>query len=224
MSDAQSGADWGDTKGQLPAGWVIDPTTAEEVAAQETVYVPFTDRLRELVDLGIRSEVDLETIREAQTHVEAAIELLGQDVMEGSYGVRIGDGFGRNWGNAIMGLRNATAPPLHIQTDKVSRSWVDFNLGAAYEGPPTMVHGGVLSLVLDHVFGAAAGADHTPHMTGTLTLRYRRPTRLGVPLRAEAWIDRKEGRKSFVEGFVADEEGRTVEAEGIFIQPRRWAR
>ena len=159
---------------------------------------------------------------EAQLHLEAAIELLEEKTIEGGYGVRIGDGFGRNWGNAIMGLRNAIAPPLAIETDGVSRSWVDFELGAPYEGPPTFVHGGVLSLILDHVFGAAAGADHTPHMTGTLTLRYERATRLGVPLRAEAWIDRKEGRKSFVVGFVADEEGHTVEAEGVFIQPRKW--
>jgi acyl-coenzyme A thioesterase PaaI-like protein len=207
---------------ELPAGWVLDDTSAEEVEQQRAVYEPFTDRLRQLVDLGIRSEVDLDTVLAAQAHVDAAIELLDAQKIEGSYGVRIGDGFGRNWGNAIMGLRNAIAPPLDIQTDGVSRSWADFELGAAYEGPPTMVHGGVLSLVLDHVFGAAAGADHTPHMTGTLTLVYKRPTRLGVPLRAEAWIDRTEGRKSFVVGFVADEDGHTVEAEGIFIQPRRW--
>ena len=207
---------------ELPSGWVFDDTSAEEVERQRAVYEPFTNRLRELVDLGIRSEVDLATVSEAQLHLEAAIELLEEKTIEGGYGVRIGDGFGRNWGNAIMGLRNALAPPLHIETDGVSRSWVDFELGAAYEGPPTFVHGGVLSLVLDHVFGAAAGADHTPHMTGTLTLVYKRATRLGVPLRAEAWVDRTEGRKSFVLGFVADDEGHTVEAEGIFVQPRKW--
>ena len=111
----------------------------------------------------------------AQAHVDAAIELLGTETIEGSYGVRIGDGFGRNWGNAIMGLRNAIAPPLHIETDGVSRSWVDFELGAAYEGPPTFVHGGVLSLVLDHVFGAAAGADQTPAHDGHVDARLLAP-------------------------------------------------
>ncbi len=209
---------------ELPAGWTIDEASDEEVARERAVYEPFTERLRHLVDLGIRSEVDLDTVLEAQAHVDAAIALLGAKTIAGSYGVRVGDGFGRNWGNAIMGLRNAIAPPLQIETDGVSRSWVDFELGAAHEGPPTFVHGGVLSLVLDHVFGAAAGANQTPHMTGTLTLVYSRATRLGVPLRAEAWVDRTEGRKSFVVGFVADEQGRTVEAEGIFVQPREWGR
>ena len=114
----------------LPSGWVVDDTSAEEVARERAVYEPFTERLRRLVDLGIRSGVDLDTVLEAQDHVDAAIELLGRDTIEGAYGVRIGDGFGRNWGNAIMGLRNALAPPLHIETDGVSRSWVDFRLGA----------------------------------------------------------------------------------------------
>ena len=59
-------------------------------------------------------------------------------------------------------------------------------------------------------------------MTGTLTLRYRRGTPLG-DLRAEAWIDRSEGIKTWAKGHVMDAEGVTVEAEGVFILPR-WAR
>ena len=39
---------------ELPSGWVFDDTSAEEVERQRAVYEPFTNRLRELVDLGIR--------------------------------------------------------------------------------------------------------------------------------------------------------------------------
>jgi hypothetical protein len=212
-----------DPLSRLPDGWTLDETTPEEIEAQRQVYEPFTESLRELVDLGIRSDVALDDVRRAHEHLEAANALLRGQVTQSSYGVRIGNGTGRNWGNAIMGLRNALAPPLDIQTDGVSRSWCDFTLGAAYEGPPRLVHGGVTALVLDHVFGAAAGADQVPRMTGTLTITYRRGTRLGVPLRAEARVDRVEGWKSFVVGTLGDVEGTTVEAEGIFIQPR-WAR
>lgn len=208
---------------ELPAGWTADDATPEEIEAERQVYEPFTHSLRELVDLGIRSEVDLADVRLAHEHLEAANALLRGRVMPGSYGVHLGNGTGRNWGNAIMGLRNALAPPLAIEHDKVSRSWCDFTLGAAYEGPPRLVHGGVTALVLDHVFGAAAGADQVPRMTGTLTITYLRGTRLDVPLRAEAWVDRVEGWKSYVVGHLSDDEGHTVEAHGIFIQPR-WAR
>ena len=53
-------------------------------------------------------------------------------------------------------------------------------------------------------------------------MRYLRGTPLGR-LRAEAAIERTDGYKTFVSGHMSDAEGKTVEAEGIFIQPA-WAR
>ena len=61
-----------------------------------------------------------------------------------------------------------------------------------------------------------------PKFTGTITLRYLRGTPLG-PLRAEAYIDRIEGVKTFARGYLSDAEGATVEADGVFIRPA-WAR
>ncbi len=58
-------------------------------------------------------------------------------------------------------------------------------------------------------------------MTGTLTLRYRRPTPPLGDLHAEAKIDRVEGRKAFVVGHIAGPDGICVEAEGgVFIAPQ----
>jgi acyl-coenzyme A thioesterase PaaI-like protein len=74
----------------------------------------------------------------------------------------------------------------------------------------------------DHVLGAAASRPDKPRLTGTITLRYVRTTRLG-DLRAEARIARSEGLKTYAVGHLGDDEGVTVEAEGVFIQPR-WAR
>jgi hypothetical protein len=70
--------------------------------------------------------------------------------------------------------------------------------------------------------GEAAGAGGKPGMTGTLTLRYRRGTPLG-DLHVEAHIDRADGIKTYAVGHIADAEGVTVEAEGVFILPK-WAR
>lgn len=98
--------------------------------------------------------------------------------------------------------------------------WSEFTLGAAYEGPPDHAHGGVSALILDHVLGATAHKLDRPVYTGTLTLRYRRRTALGRPLRAEAHIERTEGVKTFSVGHIADEDGVTVAAEGIFISPK----
>jgi len=100
--------------------------------------------------------------------------------------------------------------------------FTDFHLGAAFEGPPGHVHGGVSALILDHVLGEMAANSENPRFTGTITLRYLRPTRLGR-LHAEARITRTDGIKAYASGHLADEEGITVEAEGVFIQPK-WAR
>ena len=142
---------------------------------------------------------------------------------EGPYGVRFNaEGRGRAWGTTVVGLRNAIAPPLLIEHDETGRAWSSFHLGAAYEGPPGLVHGGVSALLLDQLLGEAAGAGGKPGMTGTLTLRYRRGTPLG-DLTAEAHIDRVDGIKTYAVGHIADAEGVTVEAEGVFILPK-WAR
>jgi acyl-coenzyme A thioesterase PaaI-like protein len=98
--------------------------------------------------------------------------------------------------------------------------WSEFVLGAPYEGPPEHVHGGVSALILDHVLGATAHRAGRPAYTGTLTLRYRRRTALGRQLRAQAHIERTEGVKTFAVGHLADDEGVTVEAEGVFIHKR----
>ena len=129
---------------------------------------------------------------------------------------------GRHWGNTVVGLRNAVAPPLHVERESTGRVWASFHLGAAYEGPPGLVHGGVSALILDQLLGEATGAGGRPGMTASLTLTYRRATPLG-DLRAEAWIERSEGIKTWARGHLSDAEGVTVEAEGLFILPR-WAR
>jgi acyl-coenzyme A thioesterase PaaI-like protein len=118
-------------------------------------------------------------------------------------------------------VRNPVAPPLVIHHDPDGLVWSEFVLGAAYEGPPGNVHGGVCSLILDHVLGATAHQPDRPAYTGTLTLRYRRRTPLGRPLRAQAHVERTEGVKTFAVGHLADEDGVTVEAEGIFIHPKQ---
>ena len=205
------------------AGYVHDDITAEELERQRALYGPFTQAVRELVDATIRTEVDDDEIRAVRAEVESLTARLRARQLEGAYGVRFGStGRGRPWGNSVVGLRNAVAPPLVIDHDDTGRAWSDFHLGAAYEGPPGLVHGGVSALLLDQMLGEAAGAGGKPGMTGTLTLRYRRGTPLG-DLRAEAWIERSEGIKTWARGHLMDAEGVTVEAEGLFILPR-WAR
>ncbi|WP_345522009.1 PaaI family thioesterase [Nocardioides conyzicola] len=195
------------------------PSTPEQVEREAALYGPFTEVVRELVDATIRSEIDHAEVAGIQAELEGIVARLQARQLDGPYAV---NNRGRHWGNTVVGLRNAVAPPLEIGRESTGRAWADFHLGAAYEGPPGLVHGGVSALVLDQMLGEATGAGGKPGMTASLTLTYRRATPLG-DLRAEAWIERSEGIKTWARGHLSDAEGITVEAEGLFILPR-WAR
>ena len=180
-----------------------------------------TAAVRRLIDATIRTEVDSAAIAAAADKIEAATVQLSESLRPGSFGVQATpDGRSIALGNVVIGLRNPVAPPLTIHHGVDGTVHTEFTLGAAYEGPPGHVHGGICALILDHVLGATAHQPGKPAFTGTLTMRYVRGTPLGRPLRASARVDRIEGAKTFAVGSITDAEGVTVEAEGIFIHPR----
>ena len=201
----------------------MEDLSSEDIARLRAIYEPLTDSVRSLVDAAIRTEADAQTVAEVKRDIDAAIARLRERQLDGAFGVRVTEsGESMGWGNAVIGIRNALAPPLFTHRDSEGRISADFHLGAAYEGPPGHVHGGVAALILDHVLGEAASPDRQPRFTGTITMRYLRPTKLG-PLRTEAIRIRSEGVKTYCSGHIADAEGITVEAEGVFITPR-WQR
>ena len=195
------------------------PTT--DLSKLEMLYGPLAGSVRRLVDISIRTTADPATVAAAKLKIDSATDELNASAQSGPFGVqRKPDGSTIAWGNAVIGLRNPVAPPLLIHREPDGQVWSEFVLGAPYEGPPGHVHGGVCALILDHVLGATAHQPHRPAYTGTLILRYLRKTELGIPLRAEAHVERVDGAKTFSTGLIGDEEGPTVEAEGIFIHPK----
>jgi acyl-coenzyme A thioesterase PaaI-like protein len=200
---------------------MTDEALCTDFSRLESVYRPLAESIRRLIDVSIRTEVDPETVAAAKAKIDSAADELSDSLQPGTFGVQLmPDGETIAWGNVVIGLRNPVAPPLVIHHDPDGLVWSEFVLGAAYEGPPGNVHGGVCSLILDHVLGARAHQPGRPAYTGTLALRYRRRTPLGRPLRAQAHIERTEGVKTFAVGHLADEDGVTVEAEGVFIHPK----
>jgi acyl-coenzyme A thioesterase PaaI-like protein len=208
-----------------PFNYEVLDLTDEQVDAEVEVFGALTDAVRRLNQATLRTTVDHDTVDEVRRQVEELTARLEKSMIPDNFGVSFTKGGRiRGYGNAVVGLRNPNAVPVKVVQDKVNgRATAEFELNALHEGPPGQVHGGVVALVLDQVFGEAAAAGGAPGMTGTLTLRYALNTPLG-PCSAAAWVDRRDGIKTIVKGELRRADGTvTVTAEGIFILPK-WAR
>jgi acyl-coenzyme A thioesterase PaaI-like protein len=117
----------------------------------------------------------------------------------------------------VVGPLNAIAPPVVFRFDG-ERMHGHGTLAAPYTGPPGMVHGGVVAMVLDELLGAVNACLGLGAYTGTLTVRYERPTPIGEELTFDAWVDRTEGRKVFTVGTISAADGVTARADGVFIR------
>jgi thioesterase superfamily protein len=122
----------------------------------------------------------------------------------------------------VIGFANPVAPPVEVWAvsgeggQREIRGRVTF--GYQYEGPPTCVHGGVIAELFDELLGLANIIVGQAGMTGTLNVRYRRPTPLLAPLELESRFTGREGRKIFTWGGIYYQGELTAEADGIFIE------
>jgi hypothetical protein len=121
----------------------------------------------------------------------------------------------------MIGFANPIAPPVDVWAvhgpdgQRELRGRVTFDY--PYEGPPTCVHGGVIAELFDELLGLSNILAGLGAMTGTLTVRYRRPTPLLAPIDLAARHTGSEGRKVFSWGGMYHEGQLTAEAEGVFV-------
>jgi uncharacterized protein (TIGR00369 family) len=188
----------------------------------ETGYLALTASTRALIDAQLRTRIDSGEALEIAQEIDILVKRLLESSSTEPLGVSFphpGRPLRNDHGNAVVGVRNAIAPPVATVWER-ERCWAEFALGASYEGPPGYVHGGVCALILDQVLGEGAAAAGYPGMTAGLTIRFHRPTPLGR-LRAEAELLEREGRKAHVNGRILDPDGRvTVSAQGVYVMPR----
>lgn len=128
--------------------------------------------------------------------------------------------------HAVGGPANAIAVPLAMTIDDDGAVRGATSFGPLYEGTPGVVHGGFVAAVFDQMLGAAAAAAGSAMVTGTMTIRYKRPTPIGVELVFTTRLERSEGRRLVVVGECAAAEELTAEAEAVFVtvDPERYVR
>jgi acyl-coenzyme A thioesterase PaaI-like protein len=98
-------------------------------------------------------------------------------------------------------------------------------LGEAFEGAPGRAHGGIVAALFDEAMGFVLSIACTPAFTGRLTVTYRAPVPLGVPLEFRARLTRRDGRKLLIEGEARHGDTLLAQADALFIavDPARFA-
>lgn len=188
--------------------------------------------LRPLITMTVSAALDDEALIEAAEAVEAISAGLSARSQPGKHPRRPPDMTNPPQqffpSSPITGLLNPIAPPVRIwAVDGPEGGYREVRGDAyfdyPYEGPPTCVHGGVIAETFDEILGAANMVADNAAMTGTLTIRYRKPTPLRTPLRIEARCLDRDGRKVHTWGGIFHDDLLTAEAEGTFIVvgPRR---
>ncbi len=134
---------------------------------------------------------------------------------EGKHGTRFHLGYEMN---PVFGKCNPVAPPFNIWIDDDSkRVYGQVRMDWQYEGPPNSVHGGFVAALFDQFLGIGQKLTGQPGFTGTLSVRYIKPTPIDTDLRLEGWVDRIEGRKNYMVSEMWAGDTLTARCEGIFI-------
>ena len=196
----------------------------EERAVRREAVGELGSALRDLVDAAVRTEVPLDQLAVA---TEAARRLAAhlRSETRGLHDIATVDDpeVGERWYSPVYGPGNPVAPPLVATDSADGRATGRVTVGKPHEGPPGLVHGGVVATLLDHVLARAVRAAGRGGLTATLTVTYRRPVQLGVPLVATAEMGTTDGRRTTATArLVAEDDPATTlaEAEGLFVALR----
>jgi acyl-coenzyme A thioesterase PaaI-like protein len=192
---------------------VTEPAVTEWASSDERHALG--EAVRRLLDIVVRTGASPAELGGAAAAIdEIAASLAGQVVRQdaavepGSYQANM---------SLVGGRSHPVAPQLTLDLTP-DGAVGHVVVGPVFQGGPGLVHGGIIALLIDHAMGYLANGLDGPAMTARLTLRYRRPTPLGVPLTVAVRLDRAEGRKLHLSASITARGQVTVEADAIFLR------
>ncbi len=124
----------------------------------------------------------------------------------------------------ICGRQNPVGLKLDFYEDhETERVRAEITVPDAYQGYPGVVHGGIVSAILDEVAGRAViigGGSENLLATLRMTVRFRRPTPTETPLLAVGWVEQASGVGARVAGEIRLPDGTvTAECESLLARP-----
>jgi len=184
-------------------------------------------QLRAIAALLATRELDDDTLTVATAHLDAIRATLDElPTRPRWYEVDASDrGASRAYHDEFGPLRGAAsviAPPLVFSAKKAGDGEVvvaHARCGAVYEGPPRLVHGGIVAACFDEVLAVAQRDAGINGLTTELTVRYRAPITIDTDLLFTAWIESDDGRRATGRA-ACTAPGLAAEATATFVRPK----
>jgi len=124
----------------------------------------------------------------------------------------------------VCGRENALGLQARWTADReAGEVQTELSVGEAWNGYPGVVHGGIVTALLDEAMARTAllhGGFEDLLVTGRITVTFRQPTPTGKPLVVAARITRRSGSRAQAEAEIRLPDGTvTAQAEALMTRP-----
>jgi acyl-coenzyme A thioesterase PaaI-like protein len=184
-----------------------------QVAEPGPGFGRFLSAMRRAQDLAVSADPDSGTWEQAADRAEELVKLL--DPFEAAEGVGPA-----NRVPSLPGSGSLLMPPYRVTKFEADGVELTVQFSRYHVGGNYAVHGGVLPLMFDSMFGMVIHASGRPiSRTGFLHVDYRAVTPIDAPLTMRGWVREVEGRKAFVNAELRDRDEKLLaEANGLMIR------
>jgi acyl-coenzyme A thioesterase PaaI-like protein len=176
-------------------------------------FAPFVSSMRRLQDLAVSTNPDSDTWVEAAARVAELVELLEP--------FQVAEGVGPSGRMPSMpGGGSLLMPPFTVSKMNAEGVEATLQFSRYHVGGNSAVHGGVLPLLFDSVFGMVIhGAGRPISRTAFLHVDYRNVTPINTTLTVTGWVTETEGRKAFVNAELRTADGTLcAESHGLMVR------
>nr|WP_024795180.1 PaaI family thioesterase [Tomitella biformata] len=179
-------------------------------------YGRFIEAMRDLQDLAVSAAPEPELFEEAAIKAEELVALLKPYESDE----------GKSPSNRSIGLPGRGSLlmlPWTVTGYESGRLTAKGVFRRFHLGGNGAAHGGTLPLLFDDLFGMITHMEgQTVSRTGYLKVDYRAITPLNTELTAEATVDKKDGRKTYVSARLFHGETLLAESDALMIELLPW--
>ncbi len=119
----------------------------------------------------------------------------------------------------VCGRENPIGLRMHFYADQDGCVYATYLPRPEHQGFPGVMHGGIVTAMLDELIGRTAIANDLWCMTAKLEVRFRNPVPIGAQLKLKGEITRQTGRLLEGRGEIRAEDGTLLaQAHGTFLR------